>query len=266
MIGDVEGFEGPKTGASEVAVSEIDQGKVSTASGQAGEVSEFVIEAEELSSDADGVGKVSVVAVDADQVLEGGFTQAGIAGIAASFDTAFEVDACVFPFFAEVGDAAKVKVSGGLGNGIIFGGLEVDLSGTKLRCCVDVVLGGEHSEPSPCDDQFEGLLKAQGPSDFLDECPTAECFVVPLGEDREFAIDVLCGTTAISVADGLVGGFGFAEASELLREEQESDTEDLPKVDERAKALRWEGFAECGESVVEECNGLFGVVAVALCA
>ena len=46
---------------------------MSATSGESGKITEFVVEAEELTCDADGVGKVAVVAIDADQVLKGGF-------------------------------------------------------------------------------------------------------------------------------------------------------------------------------------------------
>ncbi len=73
LVGDIKGFQGPETGASEIAVGEVDQGEVPATSGESGKITEFVVEAEELTCDADGVGKVAVVAIDADQVLKGGF-------------------------------------------------------------------------------------------------------------------------------------------------------------------------------------------------
>lgn len=209
LVGDIKSFEGPETGASEIAVGEVDQREVSATCGESGKIAEFVVKAEELTCDTDGVGKVAVVAVDADQVLKGGFAQASITGIATAFDAAFEVDACIFPFFAQIGDPTEIKVSSGLGDGVVFGCVEIDLSGAKMRESMDVVLGGKDGEAAPCDDQFERLLETQGPTDLLDQGPTAECFVVTLGEDGEFAVDVLGGAAAIAVAGGGVG-FVFA--------------------------------------------------------
>ncbi len=175
------------------------------------------------------------------------------------------MNACIFPFFAQIGDPTEIKVGSSLGDGVVFGSMEIDLSDAKMRESMDVVLGGKDREAAPCDDQFEGLLEAQGPTDLLDQGPTAECFVVALGEDREFAVDVLGGAAAIAVAGGGVG-FVFAQASELLCEEQKGDAKALPQGDEGTESAGRERFAERSEGILEEGDGLFGVVAVALCA
>lgn len=49
-------------------------------------------------------------------------------------------------------------------------------------------------------------------------------------------------------------------------EEQKGDAKALPQGDEGTKSAGREGFAESGEGILEEGDGLFGVVAVALCA
>jgi hypothetical protein len=164
LVGDGEGFETPFAGTSEVAVGKVDQGKVATASGESGEVAEFVVKAKELSSNAEGLGKVAVISVNADEVLECSFAQAGIAGIAATLDTAFKEETGFFPIFEEVIASSEVKISGGLGDGILFVVVGFDTADAKACRALEVVLCKEDSEASPSDDKLKGLMESDRPS------------------------------------------------------------------------------------------------------
>ena len=265
LVGDGEGFEAPFAGASEIAVGEVDQGKVSATSGESGEIAEFVVKAEQLSGDAEGLGKIAIIAIDADEVLEGGFAQAGIAGIAATLYAAFEEETGFFPIFEEVIASSEVKIGGGLGDGIVFAVVGLDTADAKTCGALEAALCKEDGEASPSDDEFEGLMESERPSQFAQHSPAGEGFFVTLGEDGEFSIEVLCGAAAVAVA-----GEGALEerpaALESLEEEQAEDEEGFPEQGEADASLRRRGFLEGMEGIFERVEGFFGAMAVALCA